>query len=287
MIDDLVDKFLAIHSDRPKQIISLGAGSDTRFFRLVSHHGFTEETKLLYHEIDFAENLTLKLNELSPYGQMTQHLDGLSVADRELHPGSPPDAESVAHVVKSGYYHSHAIDLRTLQPSAEKPPSLRSIDPLLPTVIISECCLCYLQPTAADRAALYFTQELLDPTTPCGMIMYEPIKPDDAFGQVMVDNLAARGIVLQTLKKYGSIDAQRHRMQAYGLHEAEGYDVNHLWRKGVSQTEKERIASLEMVDEVEEWELLASHYCVVWGWRAGEASLDRPPNAWNSWKDLY
>jgi len=27
---------------------------------------------------------------------------------------------------------------------------------------------------------------------------------------------------------------------------------------------------LEWLDEVEEWKLLASHYCVAWGWRDGE-----------------
>lgn len=44
-------------------------------------------------------------------------------------------------------------------------------------------------------------------------------------------------------------------------------DVNHLWEKGVPAEEKARVAGLEMVDELEEWELLAAHYCVVWAWR--------------------
>lgn len=49
-------------------------------------------------------------------------------------------------------------------------------------------------------------------------------------------------------------------------------DVNHLWAKRVPDEEKARVAALEMVDEVEEWELLAAHYCVVWAWRDGEAA---------------
>lgn len=127
------------------------------------------------------------------------------------------------------------------------------------------------------------------------MILYEPIRPHDAFGQVMLANLAARGIVLPTLRQYGSLAAQRERMARYGfgggsygadaMEQEENSpaapttggigvaDVNHLWATGVPDEEKARVAGLEMVDEVEEWELLAGHYCVVWAWRDGEAAL--------------
>lgn len=45
--------------------------------------------------------------------------------------------------------------------------------------------------------------------------------------------------------------------------------MNELWKSLISEDEKLRVAGLEMVDEVEEWELLAAHYCVAWGWREG------------------
>ena len=35
----------------------------------------------------------------------------------------------------------------------------------------------------------------------------------------------------------------------------------------VSKDERDRIEKLEWLDEVEEWKLLARHYCVAWGWR--------------------
>lgn len=55
-------------------------------------------------------------------------------------------------------------------------------------------------------------------------------------------------------------------------------DVNHLWEKGVPAEEKARVAGLEMVDELEEWELLAAHYCVVWAWRDGEPAAGMEGN---------
>lgn len=123
------------------------------------------------------------------------------------------------------------------------------------------------------------------------MILYEPINPHDAFGKVMVSNLAARGIELQTLKKYGSLAAQKERLKSYGFGGgAEGgggigvADVNFLWGE-VNQEEKARVARLEMVDEVEEWRLLAGHYCVVWGWRNGVsgAEMEGLETLWEEW----
>lgn len=115
----------------------------------------------------------------------------------------------------------------------------------------------------------------------------------------MVANLAARGIVLQTLRRYDSLAAQRERMVKYGFRSSSGVeardqkgpvgadggigvaDVNLLWEKGVPAEEKARVAGLEMVDELEEWELLAAHYCVVWAWRDGnkEAAGDKEEKA--------
>lgn len=90
----------------------------------------------------------------------------------------------------------------------------------------------------------------------------------------MVSNLAARGIELHTLEKYASLEAQRERLRKYGFEGGvRAKDVDELWEKGVSAGEKGRVAGLEMVDEVEEWRLLARHYCVAWGWRDGKVKV--------------
>jgi [phosphatase 2A protein]-leucine-carboxy methyltransferase len=45
--------------------------------------------------------------------------------------------------------------------------------------------------------------------------------------------------------------------------------VHQIWESDqwTSESERERIEKLEWLDEVEEWKLLASHYCVAWGWK--------------------
>ncbi len=283
VIDNLVDEFLSKNPAQKKQIISLGAGSDTRFFRLMSRRpvshgrGIPQRPNVIYHEIDFQANTTQKLRSIKELGELCVHV-GTPVTF--FHSTNPSELYN-DDTLHADQYHVHPVDLRNLDPSHPAPRSFDFIDTALPTLIISECCLCYLAPAAADTVALYFTQHIFPNSTLVGLILYEPIHPNDPFGKTMVSNLAARGIVLQTLKRYGSLEAQAARMKSYGLKGTGGASVKHLWDKGVEEQEKERVAGLEMVDEVEEWELLAGHYCVAWGWRGGPEHV-----VWDGWKSM-
>lgn len=271
-IDNLVHHFLSA-SPSQKQIISLGAGSDTRFFRLTSRS--PPFPPFLYHELDFPTNTAQKIAAITR-----------SPVLRSLISGKITTSEDLASL-SSTNYHIHPLDLRTLDPTTTaSPPVIERIDPLLPTLLISECCLIYLLPQLADAAAIYFTRTLFPASTPLGLILYEPINPNTPFGRVMVSNLAARGIVLQTLKKYGSLEAQKERLRVYGFGGGrEAKTVDALWENGVDEDEKARVGGLEMVDEVEEWRLLAGHYCVAWGWRDGEAE-EKGKGVWELWKEV-
>ncbi|PYH89129.1 leucine carboxyl methyltransferase [Aspergillus ellipticus CBS 707.79] len=264
-IDHLVTDFLS-SSTAPKQIISLGAGSDTRVFRLLSQT--PRPTNLIYHELDFATNTAskIKLIRASPLLQ------------RVL--GSDVTISPTGDALHSPNYHLHPVDLRTLsqqQPPPPPPPQTTStptptptpgIDTTLPTLLISECCLIYLTPHEASAVVRYFSETLFPTSVPLGLIIYEPIRPDDAFGRTMVANLATRGIQLQTLQQYATLEAQRGRLRAHGFGDGQAAaDVDFIWERWVAAREKDRVAAVEMLDEMEEWRLLARHYCVVWGWR--------------------
>ncbi|KAL1963885.1 hypothetical protein VTN77DRAFT_7691 [Rasamsonia byssochlamydoides] len=313
-IDNLVHRFLDEPDGQPpkkKQIISLGAGSDTRVFRLFAKR---PSLQLVYHELDFPVNTAAKIRVI----RSTPLLQGT------LHISSPSSEEDVTisaegDALHSPFYHIHPIDLRSLakpptttadahsqtssdspsdpEHSSEKnnapPVLLPGVDTSLPTLLISECCLVYLSPEDAAGVVDYFTKTLFprpstasadssDAGTPLGLILYEPIRPDDPFGKTMVSNLAARGIQLQTLHRYASLDAQRQRLRDHGFDAGQGAaDVDFIWENWVSEAEKERVARLEMLDEVEEWKLLAQHYCVAWGWIEGAAA-----GVFDRWKDV-
>ena len=284
-IDDLVTRFLATDDEQRKQIISLGAGSDTRALRLLSNNS----NRPVYHELDFSVNTTSKIRTIraTPLLQKALGLGENNVTISEM-----------ADALHSPWYHIHPVDLRSLPKRHDqeeedgKSKTARDIleetvDPTLPTLLISECCLVYLSPTEADAVVHYFTNTLFprrhNVTAPLGLILYEPIRPDDAFGRVMVSNLATRGIHLQTLHRYASLEAQRKRLKEQGFDRGQdAVHVDFIWERWVSEGEKERIAGLEMLDEMEEWRLLARHYCVAWGWRDGEGSVGRGFDKWTS-----
>jgi [phosphatase 2A protein]-leucine-carboxy methyltransferase len=291
-IDELVNRFLdegngESQQTTKKQIISLGAGSDTRAFRIFSKK---PSAQLIYHELDFSVNNSAKIKAIRASPLLQRAIQ----VDKEALPAVGTQQDLTGDSLHLPHYHIHPIDLRTLAANAAQPSTsttesatndsqrstqdhetgtvikLPGIDPTLPTLLISECCLIYLSPTSADAVIDYFAQHLFPPTTPLGLIVYEPIRPDDPFGKTMVSNLAARGIQLQTLHKYASLPAQRQRSVDHGLRTGQGaVDIDFIWNWWIGEAEKERVAALEMLDEIEEWRLLAQHYCVAWGWRDG------------------
>lgn len=95
--------------------------------------------------------------------------------------------------------------------------------------------------------------------------------------------------MLQTLYKYESLEAQRARLSGYGFSAgAEARTVDEVWERDVGAGEKGRVAGLELVDEVEEWRLLAGHYSVAWGWRDGDVDGDGEGDGervWEGWKE--
>lgn len=240
-IDTLVQRFLRHEPQARKQIISLGAGSDTRYFRLCANL----EVSVVYHELDFPQNIEAKKTAIS-------RSDEMSAA---LRPQTSRPSE----------YHMHSLDLRTL--ATDSTPDLPHLEADTPTLLLSECCLCYLPPDSTTSILRYFTSRI---NGPLALVLYEPIRPHDAFGRTMVTNLASRGIHMQTLKRYSTLATQRVRLRLSGLTNGQGArDVYQLWQDTawVSQGERDRIDKLEWLDEVEEWKLLATHYCVAWGWR--------------------
>lgn len=232
-----------------RQIISLGAGTDTRSLRLFSE---AKAKGVTYHEIDFPVICTRKLNTVKATPLLMRALPSPSVGDKGSWQAKTDDGNQ---------YWCHGIDLRELAHA-----DLSAMDGLrtdIPTLLISECCLCYLETSEAKDVVKWFTDKIVD----LGIIIYEPTDPDDSFGQVMISNLGSRGIVMPTLASYRNPSQQEARLKEAGFESVRKLTVKDIWTTWIPEEEKERVNSLEGLDEVEEWDLLASHYIIAWGWR--------------------
>lgn len=254
-IDSIVDAFLSYGNNDSKdtrQIISLGAGTDTRAVRLFSQ---PRNNNLIYHEIDFEQTSNAKFRTVQGVPPLAKILTDLARDDSGSWSSSPaPGSE----------YHCHGFDLRGLsEPASKTIPGLR---PDVPTLLISECCLCYMGQSEASRILSFFTSQI--PTI--GTVIYEPIRPNDAFGKVMTSNLAARQISMPTLQQYPEPEDQQERLRTAGFSTVRAMTIEDIWDQWVGTEEKERLDRLEGLDEVEEWKLLAAHYIVAWGatWEA-------------------
>lgn len=250
-LDRLVDKFLDGGGER--QIVSLGAGTDTRAFRLFARG---DTNGLVYHELDFEVIVQKKIRTIrgNPMlsrimGEMTASEDGASWR---------------GNLGPKGSYHCHGLDLRRLGDAGEEKSLIPGLRTDIPTLVISECCLCYLTTEQAGAVLAYFEKHI----QPLGTVIYEPVLPQDAFGKVMTSNLAARGISMPTLDSYPTPADQEQRLCTAGFSgSVKAMTVGEIWRNWVVDEEKARLDTLEGLDEVEEWELLAGHYVVAWGSR--------------------
>lgn len=265
-IDAVVARTLAAVPGRC-QIVSLGAGSDTRPFNIFAEYG---QDRVVYHEIDFAVSTAKKVKTIVNTPEIWELVRG---------PSSTTDPTNPAEL-HTPHYHLHALDLREIRADT---PLLPGMDPTLPTLILSECCLCYLQPDHSETVLRWLAARL-----PHGraVALYEPVRGDDAFGRVMIENLAARGLALPTLQRFPSLGAQAARLADAGFADAGGMagaaDVWSIYEEWVPAAERERMAKLEVLDEVEELELLLKHYCVAWA-----VSDESPDSEWvKAFKEL-
>jgi len=245
-IDNLVYAFLQKNDGRRTQIVSLGAGTDTRYFRLRED---ARHNLLTYHEIDFQEITANKISIIARKADLSP-LEDPNMNHIEPNPNGS---------FYSPTYNIHGFDLRNGLPDVV--PNLRND---CPTLLISECCLCYLLPQQASNIIDYFSRRIRT----IGIVIYEPTNPRTTFGQMMKANLSARNLYMPTLEAWGSLQEQRDRLTCAGFRdEQHAADIGWLWDKWVHPSEKERLDKIETLDEVEEWELLAGHYLITWGFR--------------------
>ncbi|KAH9006183.1 leucine carboxyl methyltransferase [Lactarius hatsudake] len=261
-IDDLLDAWFRLAGGRKVQIVSLGAGSDTRFWRLAS--GTHAERLHKYIELDFAENTSRKAMSIRKSKVLSAALGN-------------PDAVSVGGggtTLRSPVYNLLPVDLRT-PPVVSLEPLLGSGDepllsPSLPTLLLFECVLAYMPPSASNALV----------RCPLGAVVYEMFKLGDAFGRVMLNNLKSRGVSLPGAEAHPDIASLSRRFLDLGFTAAQALTLREIRSRYVGPQELRRLSRLEMLDEVEELELVLDHYAISWGVRFPENWLREGSDVW-------
>ncbi len=245
--------------------------------------------RILYHELDFPSisarkysqvRASKKIRSLGRAPKTVKIFDKMFEAfapKPAIVGGFDPEKQSWGFANEEGGYYFHPTDLREFEEKPDEWVGISTLRTDCVTIVISECCLCYLKAEEADAVLKVFTDRI--PTL--GVVLYEPTKPRDAFGQMMSENLASRGLEMPSIKVYDSLEAQCRRLETLGFNERqEGASINFIWHNWIGQEETRRIGQLQMVDEEEEWNLLAEHYLICWASRRGSMEMNSAFDGW-------
>jgi hypothetical protein len=120
--------------------------------------------------------------------------------------------------------------------------------------------LVYIEKKEADKLCSSLGSALKDAV----WVTYDMISPYDAFGKVMANNLRSAGYKVPGFTEFHDLNLQMKRFldcESWDL--ATSIKMLDAYEKLINKEEKQRISKLEIFDEIEEWGLLMSHYCLT------------------------
>ncbi|XP_078487345.1 leucine carboxyl methyltransferase 1-like [Ciona intestinalis] len=233
----LLVQFVSI-TERRCQIVSLGAGLDTTYWRLhaadLTPHG--------YFEVDFIDVVARKMRCIGRNPALRSCLPNIET-QRD---------ESYLHC---GPYRLLSCDIRDTLKLEEQLVNAK-IDFSYPTLFLTECVLIYMAPDRSNKIIKWASDKFKD----CVFINYEQVNMNDAFAQVMINNLKLRQCWLDGAGACENKQVQLERFIHNGWPKVVCDD---MWTIYNRLPERQRIERLEMLDESELLQQLLQHYCLV------------------------
>lgn len=240
----LVEQFLEHHADG--QVISLGAGYDTLYWRLKSNQLLTNRNK--YIEIDMAPVALHKIMAIKRHKELSSPITNIKLKGEGLH---------------SDDYHFITFDLRQV----DKTPLHRvlidecQLDPAKPTICLAECVLVYM-PIQDSYSLIKWLSESFKNLS---VINYEQCNMADKFGEIMLANMTARNCDLMGVEACKSLDHEMDRFKTSGLIHTMGWTMAEILHERLYCEIVEKATKIEFLDENELLDQLLQHYCIVVG----------------------
>ncbi len=238
-----VEHFLLQHGSAC-QIVSLGAGFDTLFFVLSSMKKLPQR----FFEVDFP-NVVKNKSILIENTPMLQQIVGEASINQDT-----GEIENDHYALLCGDLCDFASVKTMLQ--------AHKLSFELPTLFLAECVFTYMSNADSDRI-IYWAASA--PFPACSFVVYEQIKPDDAFGRTMRGNLHIRGSDLLGVHGYPNAAAEEARFLKLGFSSVRVRTMMEVYLWDLPKEERARIDSMEEFDEHEEWREKCGHYVLIYG----------------------
>lgn len=219
------------------QVVSLGAGFDTAYFRLKARG----QPVAAYFEVDFPETVRRKADTLARHPEFGALLDEGEGGER---------------------WKGYRLVGADLRDTAGLEEGLRAsgADFGAPTLLLAECVLVYMEARDSDAVVAWAARAF---TGGAVFANYEQVRPHDPFGRTMVRNLRERGCGLLGVEAHPTLRSQEERFTAAGWDAARAWDMNDVYSHYLPRDDVLRAERLEMFDEFEEWFLIQAHYCIA------------------------
>lgn len=137
--------------------------------------------------------------------------------------------------------------------------------PLKPTLIITECVLVYLNKDETDALCSTLSHYLSHGKAV--WVSYDMISPNDTYGQMMLKNLHKAGFALPGFIEFPTLKS--HEDKFHGREDkplnwsmVKSVDMLSFYHRVIDPNLIEIVNRLEILDEVEEWNMIMSHYCI-------------------------
>ncbi|BES89260.1 Leucine carboxyl methyltransferase 2 [Nesidiocoris tenuis] len=244
-VDNCIRTFLdGLPTNCSSQILSLGAGYDTTFFRLCS-----ERLNLVYFEVDLSDVVANKIKTIKESIELKSLLVGCTDID----------SSSTGMSLSSKNYNIFSHDLSDVTGLETKLKAL-GFDNNRHTLVFSECAITYMD---EDRSTDLIRWAAT--TLPYGSFMnYEQVNPDDGFGHVMLEHFSKIQNPLKSVAKYKTLEEQRGRYLNAGWTECKVVSVARYVRELLASEEYVNMFKHEPFDEWEEFHLKCCHYSVAY-----------------------
>lgn len=245
-----MDKFLASCNGNG-QIISLGAGFDTL--------GFEMSTACRYVEVDLEPVVRRKI-ELAKH--VLGRFEETEATDIRF---SGVDVHGVEYHLRS----CDILDAASLLTVLDGCMVNRS----LPTLIIAEIVFIYLPPSQVDLLIHELSGHFLGGRSLL-VIEHVLLGGKDVFGAMMMRNISSgQGCSLRGLSKYATAKSQIERYEKGGWGSVKVESMLGYYKRFLSESERRRLNAMELLDELEQFELLMRHYCVLLACEGGNNVL--------------
>ena len=251
-IECTVEKYLLVYSavGIKHQVLSLGAGYDTLYFRL-RNQGVIKPEYCSYYEVDYPIVPYTKCRYIIKQPLLKSFFKTLNGWNKD-------------ECVSFDNWAFNMVGCNMTDTKAlEKKLNASKFNWNLPTIVFCECSLTYVEAGLSIGLTSWLTRRIPNMI----FVDYEQIIPFDSFGRIMFKHFQKRNSPLKCVEYYPTMLDHQRRFMSLGWSRCHIFTIDVIFNENVGLRDRIRWKKTvgEQFDETEEFKLKCTHYIVLVG----------------------